>query len=299
VAARTTPAQRATALAEIASGNKTVQQIAADYGVQVSTVQRWQKTAAATQRATTAATPLATRVAEKYFGGGGWAAAAATRIGQILNIQHKVVLGCLTAIARFAFAALVAVVLWYLLEVDGEELDRARLKWLSLNEKLSQLADDVEGAVEPLTKDGAPWNTDDQKQFANHIKAYVAEVRQVAGTTNNNADVLKTIIDAITLIFGSTLVATLALMVFVYVVAPLLATPAAPAAKAEQEAAGGIASGTIVAVINGVLAFLGTIGPFLIMMQQQMYFQGNRPNVLGTGDQFKDIHITWKVNAVK
>lgn len=298
MAARTTPAQRAAALADIAAGNKTVQQIAADYGVQVSTVQRWQKTAAATQRAASSATPFATRVAEKYLGGG-WAAAAATRIGQILNIQHKVVLGCLTAIARFAFAALIAVVLWYLLEVDGDELDRARLKWLSLNEKLSQLADDVEGAVEPLTKDGAPWNTDDQKQFANYVKAYVAEVRQVAGTTSNNADVLKTIMDAITLIFGSTLVATLALMVFVYVVAPLLATPAAPAAKAEQEAAGGIASGTIVAVINGVLAFLGTIGPFLIMMQQQRNFHGNQPNVLGKGDQFKDIHITWKVTAVK
>jgi hypothetical protein len=54
-----------------------------------------------------------------------------------------------------------------------------------------------------------------------------------------------------------------------------------------------------VAVINGVLAFLGTIGPFLIMMQQQRNFHGNQPNVLGKGDQFKDIHITWKVAAVK
>jgi hypothetical protein len=296
VAVRTTLAQRAQALADIAAGSKTEQQVAADLGVTLQTVQRWKRTAQATQQATRSATPLATRIAQRYLGGG-MEAAMVVRIGQLLNIQHKVVLGVLTAIARLAFAALIAVVLWYLLEVDGDELDRAREKWISLNEKLGQLADDVDGAIEPLTKDGARWNTDDQKQFANYMKAYVAEVRQVANTAST--ETLKAVIDAVTVIFGSTLVAGLALLVFVYAVAPLLATPAAPAAKAEQEVAGGIASGTIVAAINAVLGIFGAVAPFLAMFVQKDRFKGNQPNVLGAGTQFKDIRINWQVSSVK
>ncbi|MFC4065167.1 helix-turn-helix domain-containing protein [Actinoplanes subglobosus] len=298
MATRTTPDQRAAAAADIEAGRKTVQEVADEFGVTPNTVKRWQRTATQTAQTAERSVPLIRRIADSYSGAPGPAASVATRIGVLLNIKHKIVLGILAATSRLAIAALIAVALWYLLEVDGDELDRAREKWVNTSDKLAFLADDIEGAVEGLTKDDAEWNTDDQKAFANHIKAYIEELRQTSRSAATNADTLKTIIDAVTIIFGSVLVVTLAIMVFVYAIAPLLATPAAPAAKAEQEVAGAGATMTITGSINAVVGVLGTVLPLIVMVQQSTRFEGNMKNVVGGGTQFKDIHINWNVTAV-
>lgn len=299
MATRTTPAQREAALADIAAGRKTVQQVADDLHVTVDTVKRWQRTARAAQQASSAATPLTSRLAKRYLGGAGWAEGVVEKVGTRINVLHNAVVGALVAIAiRAVVAILVGLVTWYLLQVDGEELDRARQKWLSLNERLNQLADDIDSAVEPLVKDGAPWNTDDQEHFDKQIKAFVREIRQVAESAGTNAQLLGSIIDVVTIIFGATLVYTLAVVVIVYVLTPLLATPAAPAAKASQEAAAASASVSLFTVVNGVVGFLGTIGPLVFMSIKSGQFEGDRPNVLGTGSTLKDVHIDWKVTGV-
>lgn len=216
--------------------------------------------------------------------------------GKFIRVSNIYMRGLLIAAVRIAWTVLIAIGLWLLLEVDGEALEERRQKWMVMNNKLGALSDALKNGVAPLRPD-AVWNTDDKVQFIAYIESFTAEVDQLAAAAKTNADAIDTVLKGLTVLLTTVLSVVSTIVAIIYILAPLLFTPAAPEAKAQVELLGVKINASIGQLIASAVGLMNLAMPLLTFYLSRRAFVGAQPNPRGPeGTTFGAMKIQWKLS---